>query len=813
MKHQSIFCLALLLTFSMRMVAHTDSLYCALRDPDGRYREHNVDFIHLQLDVTFSPKEGKVQGRAIYQFQPIHPLVDSLFLNAPGIDIEKVMMLDKQLPFIISDEGVTIQFPKKLNWREKYVINIQYTAKPRKGLYFIGWNVDKTGVAYDENHIRSQIWTQGQGIDNRHWIPCYDDVNDRLITELRITFDSSYTVVSNGKLKSCKVLSNGMKTWHYAMPKPHVPYLIMLAIDRYKWKDIRSKNGIISRQYYYPERPEAVDATYRYSKDMMDWFPTETGVEYPWETYANVPVQEFMYGAMENTTATIFTDYYLMNERQALDRDYIATNAHELAHQWFGDYVTEWSATHHWLHESFATFYSKLFMRHTFGEEEYDWIRRSEAFSAIQADQRDRYPVAHSKGGSARHYPKGSFVLGMLREVTGDEIFKKTIKHYLRKHALGNVDTHDFWRAFMETAGINLDWFFEQWIYHSGIPNIEVACEKRDNKYQFVIHQTQTQHLQQAGVKMPVWLEIHHADGKVSKKQTWLSGKTDTVEVSSLSSDSMVYWLFDPGYQILKTMQCKKTVSQWLSQAKMAENLNDRWDAVRALEDSLFPDKINHLITLAQFEINHNVFQEILGQLAKDSSDASINIFLNALNSKDLKRRKAAITQMRYIPEKLNTAVQNALKDSSYQIQELALKKLFYHNPEKKANFMLETDKSSGTNKNVRVTWLEIGAKGLDSTSIYWKELRQLCSPLYEFRTRVKAMEAAANLGIFDPWWAEQILDAACSANVRLARPAKNVLAKISSIPEYYPWVSKSLTKPNLPEDVKQVLNQSNNGK
>jgi aminopeptidase N len=813
MKHQSTLYIVLSFLYFLRVEAQTDSLYCALRDPDGRYREHNVDFIHLQLDVAFSPKEGQVTGKAIYQFQPIQPIVDSLFLNAPGIKIKKVTMQDKQLPVIISEEGVTIKFPKKLNWKERYTINIDYIAKPQKGLYFIGWNVDKTGLAYDENHIRTQIWTQGQGIDNRHWIPCYDDVNDRLITELRITFDSSYTVVSNGRLKSCKVLSNGMKRWHYAMPKPHVPYLIMLAIDKYKWKDIRSNNGITSRQYYYPERPETFDATYKYSQEMMDWFPTETGVEYPWQTYANVPVQEFMYGAMENTTATIFTDYYVMNDRQALDRNYIATNAHELAHQWFGDYVTEWSATHHWLHESFATYYSKLFMRHTFGEEEYDWIRRTEAFAAIQADQKDSYPVAHSKGGSARHYPKGSFVLGMLREVTGDEVFKKTIKHYLRKHALGNVDTHDFWRAFMETAGINLDWFFEQWVYHSGIPNIEVACQERENNYQFIINQTNTQHLQQAGVKMPVWLEVHHSDGKVSKKQTWLSGGIDTVEVSAISSDSMIYWLFDPGYHILKTMQCKKTVTQWLNQAKRAENVNDRWDAVRALEDSQFLDKINHLITLSQLEKNHNVLEGILGQLAKDSSDASINIFINALNSNNLNKRKAAISQIRYIPEKLISAVQKVLKDSSYQIQELALKKLFYHNPEKKSNFMAETEKSLGTNKNVRIAWLEIGAKGEDSTSVYWNELRKFCSPLFEFRTRLKAMEAATNVGVFDPWWAEQIIDAACSTNSRLSRPAKTILTKISSNPDYLSWIKNSLTKLNLPEDIKQVLNKIKNGK
>ena len=620
------------LFFFLPAFSQIDTTFCVLRDLDGRYREHNVDFKHLLLDVSFSPEKGIVYGLAAYTFQPIQPKVDTLFLNAPGIEIHEVTLQKKRVRFETNDAGLIIRFNSTLNWKNTYQLDIRYTAKPKKGLYFIGWDIDKKGLDYDENHIRNQIWTQGQGIDNRHWIPSYDDVNDRLITELRITFDSTFTVVSNGKLKSCKPSGKGEKVWHYAMPKPHVPYLIMLAIDKYRWKDIPSKSGIISRQYYYPERPETFEPTYRYSREMMDWFPTETGVEYPWETYANVPVQEFMYGAMENTTATIFTDFYVKNDRQALDRDYIATNAHELAHQWFGDYITEWSGTHHWLHESFATYYAKLFIKHIKGEEEYDWIRRSEALSAIQADNTDHFPVAHSKAGSARHYPKGSFVLDMLRFVTGDDIFKKTITNYLRKHALGNVDTQDFWRAFMETAGINLDWFFEQWIYHAGVPHFQVNLLREMDSFRLVVSQSKYQHLQNKGYQMPVWIELHHINGEITKKQILTRGISDTFLIKPICQDSILYWLFDPGYRILKTIETNKTLSQWREQSVRAENVNDRWDAVKAMRDSPYVDKINHLIRLSNIEKNHNVLEEIFRQLAKDSSSATAIVFHKALS-------------------------------------------------------------------------------------------------------------------------------------------------------------------------------------
>ncbi|MCD8528580.1 MAG: hypothetical protein LRY27_01020 [Chitinophagales bacterium] len=106
-------------------------------------------------------------------------------------------------------------------------------------------------------------------------------------------------------------------------------------------------------------------------------------------------------------------------EREALERDYVNTNAHELTHQWFGDYITEWSGTHHWLHESFATYYAKKFSQSITSKDSYDWVRYNEMLSGLSADEKNDIPIAHSKAGSSRHYPKGSFIIDMLSDAAG----------------------------------------------------------------------------------------------------------------------------------------------------------------------------------------------------------------------------------------------------------------------------------------------------------------------------------------------------------------------------------------------------------
>lgn len=757
-----------------------DSSICYLRDNGGRIREHNVDFIKMQLSVKFNTKEGKVIGSVKYDFKPLQYIVDTLFLNAPGISFGKILLDGKPVSFVTDSEGVVIRFDRSLDWNKTYKLDISYDATPRKGLYFIGWNVDAKNETKNRYFTRKQIWTQGQGIDNRHWIPCYDDVNDKMITETTITFDSSYTVVSNGLLKSKKINADGSATWSYAMTKPMVPYLIMLAIDKYKYRDYKSKNGMVSRQYYYADHPETVEPTYQYSAEMMDWLPAELMVKYPWETYANVPVQDFMYGAMENTTATIYTDFYVMDWRQQIERNYVATNAHELTHQWFGDYITEYSAQHHWLHESFATYYAKQFTRKVYGEDNYEWNKRGEAWQAINADRNDRYPVAHSQGGSARHYPKGSYVIDMMRYVLGDSVYRKCISQYLKKHAYANVTNEDFKLAFMEFGGVNLDWFFNQWIYRAGIPDLEITTQRNEYEVAFYTAQKQKKDELQDYFKMPVVCELHYKDGTSTIKRSWFSSANDTIRVPIAYGKQVDFVLFDPGSEILKTITFLKPFEELKAQAEKAPHFIDRYDAVVAMQSVPAGEKRDFLIQLFGRNNFHPLQEEIIKQLAKDNHPSTLAMLNSALTHSNFNVRRAAIDNVETISAELLPSAERLLIDISYQTIENTLRKLCKQFPADRERYLGIVANVFGINNNVRIAFLELSFDpGIGNKQMWSKELIDYTSNKFEFRTRGKAMDAVERLGICNAELIGNLFNAMLSNNGRLSGPANRALKNL----------------------------------
>ena len=747
-----------------------ESLICRLADADGRYREHNFDTDSIHIEVSFDTKAGKVFGRERLTFKPIQLNVDSIYLDAPFINISSVKLsgnVNNELRFSSNDKGVAIYFPAKLDWNEHYSIDIKYEAQPRKGLYFIGWN-DTANLS------RKQIWTQGQGVDNRYWFPCYDDVDDKAVTSTTITFDKDYTVISNGILQSVTSNNDNTKTWRYAMNKPHVPYLVMLAIDKFAYKDYPSKSGVVSRQYYYADRPQDAIPTYRYSAEMMDWLQQELGVGYPWPTYANVPVQDFMFGAMENTTATIYGDFYLHDERAAIERPYLSTNAHELTHQWFGDMITEWSATHHWLHESFATYYAKQFTATINGNDNYELAKYNEAKSAINADDKDRYPVAHSKAGSSRHYPKGSFVIDMLRFVVGDAVFKKCITAYLKKHAYKMVDTHDFFRAFIEGSGINLDWFFEEWVYRSGYPEFKVKRVKDNERLLVIIEQVQKRDSLTGLFKIPVNIGLYNSLGFVSEQRFWVKNQMDTCVFELTDSSQNYFVVFDEGFNLIKKVKDDKTIPEWELQAKLAKNSIDRYQAILALKELLPAEKRNYLLDLAKNEKTDFVRVEILAQLAKDKNIKSLNILNQVLADKNFLIRRAVIENVDTIDRRLLLQFEKILADTSYVNIETALRKLVKQFSAKKQQYLDAVKGIHGISENVRIAWLELQVK--TNTDLLWKELVGYTSQSYEFRTRTKAMEAMERLNFWDKELIANLLDATVNPNRRLAGPAKNLV-------------------------------------
>jgi aminopeptidase N len=724
-------------------------------------RERFVDFEDLNLDVRFEPKEGRVLGQVKHTFRPLRPKVDSLFLDGPGIQVERLEMAGKPLRFQLRDDKIWVYFEPALVWEHSYEITIAYSAQPRKGLYFIGWN-DPTGRS------RKQIWTQGQGTDNRCWIPMYDNMNDKVRSELHIRMPKPYKVLSNGERVSVNT-DGADQIWHYRMNHPHAPYLIMMGIGEYEIEKRIAKSGKPMELWYYPDQADRMIPTYRYSVEMFDFFEQEIGLPYPWESYSQIPVQDFMYGAMENTTATLFGDFFQVDARGYLDRNYVGVNAHELAHQWFGDYVTAVSPTHHWLQESFATHYNMMFEGVAFGKEHLDMARRRAQYNILDAGSKDDYPLASSKAGSTRWYPKGAMVLYMLKNVVGRESFNKAILHYLQRNPYSNVDSHDLQRSFEEVTGQPMAWFWEQWIYRGGEPSYNVEAELKPDETIIQVRQMQVRLPEVGFFRMPIEFEVWYTDGSVDRRTVWIENAMDKVSFPNPLKKNVAFWLFDPDNKVLKSVFERKSIPMCLAQVEKAPNMLDRLDGIRALKSQhVLSDYQKELLKLYSKEHSVSVRSSIL-QLVSNINDKEVKrIFHQAFKDPNYKIRQAAIEAVDTLQKEFIADVIPLLSDSSYQTIEMALEKLCVAAPERTAEFLKKTEGIVGNNAhNVQIAWLKLALR--DGQMQHLNTLLDLCSPGYEFNTRRAAFTALKELDLMNETLLDHAWNAMLSPNSRLS--------------------------------------------
>ncbi len=754
-------------------------------DANATPREHNADIIHMKVEVSFDAPKAKVLGKVTHTFKPLRKVIDTIFWDGPGIVIKSVSAsmgkTNVNVTHKIVPTGVITTFNPPLSWDNTYNLVFDYEANPRHGIYFIGWN--SPANTDNKNQTRRQIWTQGQGIDNRYWIPMYDQGNDKFITETVITFLQDYKVLSNGELKSCKDNKDGTKTWHYLMPKPHAGYLLMLAIDKYDVKLSKTKRGTPVQFWYYPEHAEKVEWTSMHTEKMIEFLEDETSFAYPWGTYSQVMVQDFLYGAMENTSATIFGDFFNVNSRSFLDRNYIGVNCHELTHQWFGDCITARSAEGTWLQESFATYYAKLFSKYLDGEDEYKWNQKGEIASALAAGERDNLPIVNSGSGTARVYPKGSTVIQMMRYVLGDEAFKRVIKHYLDLHAFGNVESNDLNQAIQDVLGISMDWFFDEWLYRGGEPHYQVSWIEADKNVAVKVQQIHALNQTTGLFKMPIEIAVFYTDGTKEQKRVWIEKISEEVRFANDGNKQVSFVLFDVNNEITKKLTFERSFNHLTNQLLQAPNMIDRYEALAAMSDEPVENKRKLLIQSYEKESFWAMKAEIVKQLSNDKESA--NFILKQMNVKTDVRIKRALLANTKLSE-YNDFFMASLTDSSYSNAELALDKLVERNPMNDySKYLAPLKNELGHNHNIITKWLEYAItyqvystsdKTMDLTPQYTKQLVDYTSNKYEFRTRIAAMGSAKRAGVFNETLVANLMDAASGTNGRLASPAADVL-------------------------------------
>ena len=448
-----------------------------------------VDFKTVTGNITINPINKKVFGSVKYVFE-VKEVIDTIKIDAQKMTFTDVKINNKEVKF--SNSGKSLNLFEGFK-KGKNTLVFDFEAFPKQTMYFIGdFDCDD-----DTCYNSSQIWTQGQGKYTSHWFPSFDDVNEKVVFNMTISFFRNYNVIANGILKnviSHKATNGIFKIWKYEMQNPMSSYLLAIAIGDFRNKVIASKSGIPLQLFIRPKDTAKFEPTYRYSKAIFDYLEKEIGVKYPWKIYKQIPVEDFLYAGMENTSTTIFSQDYIVDEIGFNDRNYVNVNAHELAHQWFGDLVTAKSGKHHWLQEGFATYYALLAEREVFGEDYFYHQLYRTSLQLRNAAKTDTIPVMNEKASSLSFYQKGAWALHTIREAIGSKLFRKVVKNYLKKYQFKNVETDDFLAELKKVAPtFDTQKFKKSWLEEYHFPT-DVAHELL-NKNQFMQTLFETQQL------------------------------------------------------------------------------------------------------------------------------------------------------------------------------------------------------------------------------------------------------------------------------------------------------------------------------
>jgi aminopeptidase N len=452
--------------------------------------ERQVDVTHVMIDVTPDFTARTIRGVTTIAFTPIARLLTELKLDAFDLNVASVESPAKIAGYTVTDTDITITFSPPVLPGAPTTVTIRYDAEPQRGLYF---RTPQMGYPEGDTHL----FTQGESHEAPYWYPNYDYPNERFSSEVICRVPPEMTVLSNGRLVSERIdAGTGLKAVHWLQEKPHVNYLVALVAGRFRKIESRYR-GIPLAFYAPPSEIDQAANSFEGTADMIEFFERELGVPYPWDKYDQVAVADFVAGGMENTSLTILTDRTLFTKATENIRSSEDLVSHELAHQWVGDYVTckDWS--HIWLNEGFATYYQRLYDAHRNGRD----AMLYDLYTAAQwiTSRTDSKPIVNRRYEKADEqfdyhtYSKAGWVIHMLRCQLGDEPFRRIIKTYLERHALGTVVTEDLRSIVEELSGRSCDRFFDQWLYNGGCPKLEVAYNwsEQDKLAKISVKQTQ----------------------------------------------------------------------------------------------------------------------------------------------------------------------------------------------------------------------------------------------------------------------------------------------------------------------------------
>ena len=647
------------------------------------------DLVNTKLDVSFDLSKSWMYGKAWITLHPHFYPTDSLSLDAKAMTINNVSVVKagKNIPLTYRYDSLAlyIKLDKSYKSLENYTIFIDYIARPNdiksagsaaisggKGLYFIN-------PKGEDKKKPVQIWTQGETESNSGWVPTIDKPDQRQTDQISMTVPDKFVTLSNGILISHKKNTNGTRTDTWRMDLPHAPYLLMMAVGDFAIIKDTYKNKEVS---YYVEKKYAPVARkiFGLTPEMIAFYSKLTGLDYPWPKYSQIVVRDYISGAMENTTATLHGETAQQDSRQLVDgNEWEDAIAHELFHQWFGDYVTCESWSNITVNESLADFSEVLWEEYKYGKDAAAEHNNNGMSSYLRGgnDKKDLvrfYYRDREDVFDLVSYQKGGRILNMLRNYVGDSAFYKSLNLYLRTKKFSSAEAQDLRLAFEDITGQDLNWFWNQWYYGNGHPKLDINYSYDTNAKTSKVSISQTQ--EGKIFTLPIAIDVYLGSEK-KRYNVWIRHQTETFEFPSLSKPDLVN--ADGDKILLCEKKENKNIDDYIFQYKNAGLYLDRREAIdfasknqrddhNAMEfmKTALKDRYHGLRLFALQKLNlrtdslKNVFTPILSEMSQNDPDPLVKAGAIAA----LGKFKLAAFKPLYL---------KSLNDSSYSIAGSAL--------------------------------------------------------------------------------------------------------------------------------------------
>ncbi|MDJ0537472.1 MAG: M1 family metallopeptidase [Microcystis sp. M53603_WE2] len=630
---------------------------------------------HIFLDLIIDIPRQSFQGSCQITLTPIRQGISSLTLDAVDLNINSVFIEGISQPFDYDRSLLTIHLLQPTT-DKPIILTINYQVnQPQRGLYFIG-----PDEYYPDKPM--QVWTQGEDEDSRFWFPCFDYPGQLATSEIRVKIPQPYIAISNGELISVEPVGED-RIYHWSQKQIHPTYLMTLAVGDFA-ELCDSWNGVPVTYYVEKGREEEGQRSMGKTPRMIEFFSQKFGYPYPYPKYAQVCVDDFIFGGMENTSTTILTDRCLIDQRASIDHTWTESLvAHELAHQWFGDLVVIKHWSHAWIKEGMASYSEVLWTESEYGKAAGSYYLLGEARSYLEEDtSRYRRPIVTHVYREAielydRHlYEKGACVYHMIRSILGEDLFGKAIHTFVRDNAHKTVETVDLLRAIEKATGYNLLFLFDQYVYRGGHPDYKVAYswDNQNNLAQLTVTQTQDEK-ELFDLKIPVAFAYLNSDDLTynlrihQKEQSFyfpLAQKPDFVK-------------FDRGNNFLKTVTLEYPIGELKAQLQQDTDPISRIYAAIAIAKKGGLEAIEALGTSLENEPFWGVRVEVAKQLATLGLDQAVTALIKGLNDEKAQVRRAVVEGLSEI-KTLDSY--NALKslleagDASYYVEAAAARGL-----------------------------------------------------------------------------------------------------------------------------------------